>query len=63
MDLEIEQKDNKVEILENKKRRPDFKILEELNKFCSNELSNQEKNDRNMNRLNKTLTNHKHIKN
>ena len=33
MDLEIEQKDNKTEFLENKIRSPDCKIIEEMNKL------------------------------
>ena len=33
MDIKIEQKDNKIELLENKKGSPDCKSIEEMNKL------------------------------
>ena len=63
MDIEIEQKDNKISFLEIKIGVTDDKVVEEMNKLDLNKLSNKEKNDRIMNRLNKTINNHKYIKN
>ena len=63
MDIEIEQKDNKVQFLEDKLGIPDSKVIEEMKRLDLNKTSCNEKNDRNMNRLNKMLNNHKHIKN
>ena len=63
MDMEIEQKDNKIRFLEDKIGIPDFKIIEEMNRLDLNKISSKEKNDRIMNRLNKTINNHKYIKN
>ena len=63
MDIEIEQKDNKIHFLEDKIGIPDSKVIEEMNRLDLNKISSKEKNDRIMNRLNKTLNNHKHIKN
>ena len=62
MDMEIEQKDNKIQVLEDKISIPDHKVIEEMNRLDLNKISYKEKNDRIMNRLNKTLTNHKYIK-
>ena len=63
MDMEIEQKDNKIQFLETKMGMPDSKVIEEMNRLDLNKTSCKEKNDRIMNRLIKTLTNHKYIKN
>ena len=63
MDMEIEQKDNKIQCLEDKIGIPDSKVIEEMNRLDLNKISSKEKNDRIMNRLNKTLNNHKYIKN
>ena len=63
MDIEIEQKDNKIQFLEDKIGIPDSKVIEEMNRLDLNKISSKERNDRIMNRLNKTLTNHKYIKN
>ena len=63
MDMEIEQKDNKLQFLEDKIVIPDSKVLEEMNRLDLNKISCKEKNDRIMNRSNKTLHNHKYIKN
>ena len=63
MDIEIEQKDNKIAFLENKIGVTDDKIVLEMNRLDLNKISNNEKNNRIMNRLNKTLDKHKYIKN
>ena len=63
MDYEIEQKDNKIKFLENKIGVLDDKVVEEMYQLNLSKTSNKEKNDRFMNRLNKTLNNHKHITN
>ena len=63
MDIEIEQKDNKISFLENKIGVTDDKIVEEMNRLDLNKISDEEKNNRIMNRLNKTLDKHKYIKN
>ena len=62
-DIEIEQTDNKIEILESKIRLPGCKVFEEMNRFGLNKISSKRKRDRNMDRLNKSLNNHKHFKN
>ena len=33
MDIEIEQKDNKIDFLENKVGKPDCKVIEEMNRL------------------------------
>ena len=63
MDVEIEQKDNKIQFLEDKIGIPDSKVIEEMIRLHDILLKSKEKNDRIMNRLNKTLLNHKYIKN
>ena len=63
LDVEIEQKDNKVQILEEKLGIPDSKVIEEMKRLVLNKTSCKEKNERIMNRLNKTLTNDKYHKN
>ena len=63
MDMEIEQKDNKISFLENKIGVTDDKVIEEMNRLDLNEISNNEKNNRIMNRLNNTLNKHNYIKN
>ena len=62
MDIEIEQKDNKINYLENKIGISDDKVIEEMNNLNLNNILDKEKNDRIMNRLNKTLNKHKYIK-
>ena len=59
LDVEIEQKDNKIQFLKDKLGIPDSKVREEMKRSLLNKISCKEKNDRIMNRLNKTLTNHK----
>ena len=63
MSIELGQKDNKKQILENKVGKADDKVVDELNKLKLKEISNIKKNDRLMNRLNKTLNNHNYNKN
>ena len=63
MDMEMEQKDNKIKFLENKMGLPDCKVLEELNKLGFNKISPNRKGDRVMERLNSSLNNHEYIKN
>ena len=62
MDIELEQKDNKIQFLEDKIEIPDCKVIEEMNRLNLNKKSNREKNDRIKNRFNKTPNNHKYIK-
>ena len=62
MDMEIEQKDNKISFLENKIGVTDDKVIEEMKNLDLNKISNNEKNKRIMNRLNKTLNKHNYIK-
>ena len=59
MDIELEQKDNKIHFLEDKIGKPDFKVVEEMNRLDLNKVSSKEKCDRVMNRLNKTPNKHK----
>ena len=63
MDMEIEQKDNKISFLENKLGVTDDKVIEEMKRLDLNKISNNEKNNRIMKRLNKTLNKHNYIKN
>ena len=63
IDVEMEQKDNKIQFLEDKIGLPDSEVIEEMNRLDSNKKSCKEKNDRIVNRINKTLINHKYIKN
>ena len=60
--LEIEQKDNEIEILENKIELPDTKVIEEMNKLLINKISFK-KGDRIMDRLNISLNYQKYIRN
>ena len=62
MDVEIEQKDNKISFLENKKGVTDDKVVQEMNRLDLNKISDK-KNIRIMNRLNKTPNKHNYIKN
>ena len=62
MDVEIEQKDNKISFLENKIGITDDQIVEEMNRLDLNKITKKEKNNRIMSRLNKTLNKHNYIK-
>ena len=63
MDTALEQKDNKIQFLEDKIVITDSKDIEEVNRLDLNKISSKENSCRIMNRLIKTLTNHKYIKN
>ena len=60
--IEIEQKDKKISFLEKKIRVTDDKIVEEMNRLYLNKISDKEKINGIMNRLNKTLKKHNYIK-
>ena len=62
MDVEIEHKVNKISFLENKIGVADNKVIEEMNRLYLNKISDKEKNNRIMNRLNKTFNKHNYIK-
>ena len=62
MDVQKEQKDNKIQILEDKTETLDSKVIEGMNRLNLNKSSCQEKSDRIMKRLNKTLNNRKYNK-
>ena len=55
MEVELEQNDNKTQTIEDKIKIPDSKVIEEMYRLNLNTKSNNEKNDRIMNMLNKTL--------
>ena len=59
MDIEIEQKDNKTEFLENKIGLTVCKVFEEMNKLGLNKVSSKRKGNRIKDRLNNSLKNHK----
>ena len=61
-DIELEQKDNKIQFSEVKIGIPDSKDAQETNRLDLNKMSSKNKCDRIMNRLNKTLNNHNYIK-
>ena len=63
MDIELQEKGNNKQFLEDKIGIPDSKVIEEMNMLDLNKISYKEKNDRIMNRLNKTLHNNKYNKN
>ena len=63
MDIEKKQKDIKISFLENKIGVTDDKVIEEMKRLDLDKITNKEKNNRIMNRLNKTLNKHKYIKN
>ena len=63
MDVEREQKDNGISFLKNKIVVTDDKIIKEMKRLDLNKITDKEKNNRIMNRLNKTLDNHNYIKN
>ena len=63
MDIELEEKDNKISFLENKIGVTDDRVIEEMKRLDLNKITNKEKNNSIMNRLNKTLNKHNYIKN
>ena len=62
MDIEEEQKDNKLQFLEDKIRISDSKIVEEMKGLDINKKSSRERCDNFLNRLNKTLIYRKYMK-
>ena len=62
MDIEIEQKDNKIEFLENIIGLPHSNVFEEMNRLGLNETSSTRKSNRVIDRTNISLNNHKYIK-
>ena len=63
MDIELEEKDNKISFLENKIGVTDDRVIEEMNRLDLNKISDKEKINRIMNRLNKMLNKHNYIRN
>ena len=63
MDIEIEQKDNRISFLENKIGVTDDEVIEEMKRLDLDKITDKEKNNRIMNRLKKTHNKHKYIKN
>ena len=63
MDIEIEQNVNKISFLDKKIGVTDDKMVEEMNRLYLNKISDKEKNNRIMNRLNRTLNKHNYNKN
>ena len=59
MDIEIEQKNNKIEFLENRTGLPDSEVFEEINKLGLN----KRKAGRIMDGLHNALNNHKYPEN
>ena len=53
MDIELEQKDNKIQILEYKKSIPDSTAIEKTNRLDLNKIPSTEKKDRFLNRIKK----------
>ena len=63
MNIDLEQKDDKIQFLGDKIGLPDSRVTEQMNRLGLNKISNKEKNDRNMNKINKTIHNHKYFEN
>ena len=62
MGMEIEQKDSKIEFLENKIGLPDCKVIEKMNKLGLNKTSSKRKGDWIMDRLKISFKNQKYMK-
>ena len=62
MDIDFEQKDNKIQFLEDKKGIPDCKTVEEMISVDLSKTSSKDKCDRIMVGMNTVLSNHKYIK-
>ena len=62
MDIQLEQKDNKGQFLEDEIGMPLSKTVDEMKRLHLNKISSKNECDRVMNRLNKTLKNHKNLK-
>ena len=63
MDIEKEQKDNKIHFFEENIGIIDSKNVEQMNRLDLNKISSKQNSDKIMNRLNKIITNHNYIKN
>ena len=63
MDIEKEQKANKMEFLENKIGVPDCKVIEEMKNLGLKKISSKRKRDRTKDKLNNSINNRKHIPN
>ena len=63
MEIELEQKDNKIQFLEDKIGITDPKVIGEMNRLDTNKKSSKERNDRIRKKLNEKLNNHNYIKN
>ena len=61
-DIDLEQKRNKINFLEDKIGTPDSEIVEEMNWLDLNKISSKNKCDGIMNKVNKTLSYHKYRK-
>ena len=59
MDIEVEQKENKINFLADKIEIPDSKVVEEINRLDLKDISSKGKSDRLIIMLNKTLNNTK----
>ena len=62
LDIELEQKKNKLHFLKDKMGIPDSRVIDGMNGFDLCKISSEEKNDRIMNMLNRTINNHKYNK-
>ena len=60
MDIKIEQKVNKKEVLEDKRGLPDCNVIEEMNKLGLNKISSKRKRDRITDGLNNAPNSHKY---
>ena len=63
MDIEIEQKYIRRKFFENETDLPDCNVIEGMNKLGFKKTSCKRKRNRNKDRLHKSLSNHKDIKN
>ena len=61
MDIEIEQKDNKVELLESKLGLADAKVVEEMSELGLKKISSERKGDRIMDTRKNSLINLNYI--
>ena len=59
LDIEIEQKDNRIEFLSNKIGLPDSKVIEETNRLGLRKMSSKRKSSMILDTLNYSLNNHK----
>ena len=62
MDMELEQKVNEIQFLEDKLGIPASKVVEQMNRLDLNKTSSKDIYDRILKKRNKTVNNHKYIK-